>query len=155
MMNNKREYFGINNNGYTRIVLFVGNYVIKIPSVRNLHKRMGVGAFLLGLKSNKQEHKFNKVKWVELCPVKFYIPGGLLLIMSRASPLCIDDWKSFCYDKFVTRGCPEAKKVLNDHNGDVSRVSDPSYLVVPSENKIDSYGYYKGRIVAVDYGGYR
>ena len=82
-------------------------------------------------------------------------PFGLLLVMERAEPLSDEDWSSFCYETFVTRGNPQAKVIFDDNNGDVSHLTDPIHCIVPSENKIDSYGYYDNRIVAVDYGGYR
>jgi hypothetical protein len=33
----------------------------------------------------------------ELCPVRFYIPGGFLVVMPYARPLTPEQWQAFDY----------------------------------------------------------
>jgi hypothetical protein len=85
--------------------------------------------FLHGLLSNLQERTFAKTGWPELCPVLFADPLGLIVIMPRAVPLT--SWDELPYvEGFV-------------HKEDYS---------LPVEIKLDSFGWLKGKIVAIDYG---
>lgn len=110
--------------GATRRVLLIGEIAIKVPTVRSW------GLFLYGLLGNMQERNFSRTGWKQLCPVLFALPGGFLLVMRRARPLVLIDWHEFDYDRFVDQ---------------------PDYRV-PAEEKMDSFGWLDGRIVAVDYG---
>lgn len=79
-----------------------------------------------------QEKEFSGVDEFKdrLCPVIFYIPLGLLVVMPRARVLKRDEiskeeLKKFCT---LTKG------------------------YIPAELKHDSFGYFKGKLVAIDYG---
>ena len=150
-----RPFFEIDGKGYTRFVVLIGKYAFKLPVIRKIYSRPGAGAFLRGLQSNKQEYSFSKEKWTGLCPVRLYVPGGVLIVMDRADPLSQEEWRNFDYKKFVAQGNEIALRKLELHGGDASRFTEPEYMLIPSENKIDSFGNINGRLVAIDYGGYR
>lgn len=112
--------------GSTRYVFFIGNYAFKIPS---LH---GYTQFLWGLLANMQEVKFSKISSIKdkLCPVVFYIPFGLMLVMPKVrvlnqNEISKSELESFCLDK----NC-----------------------IIPSEIKYDSFGYLGNKLVAIDFG---
>ena len=79
-----------------------------------------------------QERQFSKTGHIKLCPVSFSIPGGWLVIMPRCSRLLHAEYS------VISRN--------------FSRWIDVGDMVLPVENKYDSFGQYKGRTVAVDYG---
>lgn len=112
--------------GATRWVFIVGRYAVKIPSLHNWR------CFLNGLLGNMQETQFSKTGHEKLCPVLFSIWGGWLVIM----PFC--------------------PKLIDAHYSVISRNFsswiDVGEMVLPVENKYNSFGYYKGMVVAVDYG---
>lgn len=83
--------------------------------------------FLIGLLGNMQERDFCKMDPERMMPVKFCCPGGFFLIMPRADPLPREVFFNLDYDEYV-KAC------------------------IPVENKLDSFGMYQGRIVAIDYG---
>lgn len=112
-------------SGATRDVILTDRFAIKVPKLTH-----GWAGFLHGLLANMQERTFSATGWPELCPVRFSIPGGWLLIMHRARPLTAAEWKGLDFATFV---------------------DTPDY-VVPVEEKISSFGVFGGRIVAVDYG---
>ena len=101
--------------GCTRTVLLFKNYVIKLPSFRSWKY------FLIGLLANIHEHQWWLLtKSNRLCPVKFYIPGGFLLVMPRCDTLeTFDDWDYFDelpLDKKVENlGMYNGKVVLIDY----------------------------------------
>lgn len=64
-----------------------------------------------------------------LAPVLFSIPGGWLNVMPRCEPISRDD-----FDSIITE-----IMIMN--------------ATLPVEEKLDSFGWYQDRIVAVDYGG--
>ncbi len=114
--------------GATRTVLLIGAYAIKVPRLfswaacwRN---------FLLGLIANMQEAEWGVTGFPEFCPVLFSIPGGFLVVMSRADPLTEEQFDSIDWETFCNK---------QDY-----------YCFV--ERKIENMGLYQGRIVAVDYG---
>jgi len=151
----RRPYFEVNRNGYTRLVILWGRYAIKIPSTRKIYTRAGAGAFIRGLKSNRQESRYSKLGWVEICPVYFCFPWGLLLVMRRATPLLLEDWQNFDYVAFVQHD-KLVRKVDKKQLEQIARVSvDPKDGLVPVECKQDSFGIVDNRIVAIDYGGFR
>lgn len=82
--------------------------------------------FLFGLLANMQEVQFSKMKDERACPVLFSLWGGWLLVMPRCEPITRDDFRRL----------------------DISDYNPP----IPVEDKEDSFGYYNGRIVAIDYG---
>lgn len=112
--------------GVTREVLLIGRWAFKIPKLTGSWKM-----FLSGLLANMQEREFGRLGWPQLCPVLFSIPGGWLVVMRRAEPLSLNDWRTFDAEEFI--------------------VSNPPNLL-PVETKPDSFGWLGGRIVAVDYG---
>lgn len=83
-----------------------------------------------------QEARFSKAGWPELCPVVFACLGGWFIVMRRAEPLTRDEFLSLNYAEWIKGG-------QSLPNGE---------LVIPVENKLDSFGKVDGRIVAVDYG---
>lgn len=117
--------------GATRMVLFLPSFsrryprgvVVKLP--RPTHWRL----FLHGLLGNMQEAEFSKAGWKQLCPVLFSLPGGFLVVMPR---------------------CQVFQGKLSDRDYQTF-VNQPNYCV-PVENKAGSFGYYRKRLVAIDYG---
>ena len=112
-------------NGVSRTVFLAGKYAIKIPSCREY--RM----FLHGLLANMQEVVFSKTGWPELCPICFYLPLGLMVIMPRCEPMLDKDFQNFDYEKFTVHD---------------------DYTLTYIENKPDSFGILNGKVVAIDYG---
>jgi hypothetical protein len=125
-------------NGCTRRVYLIGKYAIKIPQFHYEWHH-----FLLGLLANMQEVTFSKMKDERLCPVLFYIPGGWLIVMPRCIPIS----RKIFYDLDVTRFWPDENEDYHPAN-----VCERASFNVPVENKQDSFGYYNGKIVAIDYG---
>ena len=111
-------------SGATRHVLLVGRWAIKIPRVTCWRN------FLQGLLANMQEWEFARAGWPELCPVRWSMPGGWMVVMPRAEPLTAAQWSNFRPYDFCDR---------------------PAYMV-PAEPKFSSFGVLAGQIVAVDYG---
>jgi hypothetical protein len=97
---------------------------IKIPRLTSWK------SFLTGLLCNIQERQFAKTGWAELCPVYFADPWGFIVVMPRCMPLHRDYWLKFNFQEFVNK---------------------PNYCI-PVECKYDSFGKYKDKTVAVDYG---
>ena len=111
--------------GATRNVLLTKRTAIKIP--RFVEWRL----FLHGLLANMQEAAFWRFQHsTKLCPVLWSMPGGFLLVMAHATELSRDDFAAFDFEGFV----------------------DAEGWLVPVEDKLDSFGWYQGRIVAIDYG---
>ncbi len=113
-------------SGSTRWVLLVGRFAFKIPSLHSWKN------FLWGLLANMQEVEFSKCKDMrhKLCPVKFHLPLGLLVVMPKVRILFKDELPKEALEKF----CIEEN------------------FIIPAELKYDSFGYFKGKLVAVDYG---
>lgn len=109
--------------GSTRTVILTKNYAFKLPLFYTWK------TFLTGLLSNMQEVSFSNVH-EDLCPILFSLPGGFLVVMPRCEPLSLNDFVSIDMQEFVDR--PDIR--------------------LPVEDKQDSFGWYQGRIVAVDYG---
>jgi hypothetical protein len=86
--------------------------------------------FLCGLLANLQERTFAQAGWPELCPIKFSLPLGFLIVMPRVKVLTEKEFETFDYERFVNH---------KDYH-------------VPVEAKRDSFGWLDGKIVAVDYG---
>jgi hypothetical protein len=115
--------------GATRCVLLIKGYAIKMPRLAEWR------LFLNGLLGNMQETVWwTNLKDDKLCPILFSIPGGFLNIMPRVSPISereYVDLQRFSYPWIST-----ADEECN----------------LPVEWKKDSFGWYQGRIVAIDYG---
>lgn len=112
--------------GSTRWVLLIGNVAIKFPAL------WGWSNFLKGLLANMQERLMWNCSEMKdkLCPIVFSIPYGFLIVMRRAKVATVlDITEEQLYDY-----CQHEKWVL------------------PVELKHDSFGYYKGKLVAIDYG---
>lgn len=109
--------------GTTRIVFLTERYAIKIPTWESWSH------FLYGLLANMQEVSFSKLS-KRLCPITFRVRAGFLLVMERAEPLSMEEFVLIDFDKFI----------------------DCGDLVLPVENKLDSFGKIRGQIVAIDYG---
>ena len=116
------------SRGCTREVVLVGSWALKLPSLRSWR------LFLTGLLCNQQETSFASLGWPEVCPVKFSIPGGFLVVMPRVIPLSESRKEPVTDEEF------EAWTVRADGE-------------IPAEAKLDSFGSYEGRVVAIDYGG--
>lgn len=110
--------------GATRFVVLTSRYAFKIPRL------ISWKSFLQGLLANMQERTFAQTKWSQLCPVYWGDPLGILVVMPRCMPLRRDFWNSFDFESF--------RNQLD--------------YAVPVENKYDSFGYFKGKPVAIDYG---
>lgn len=109
--------------GTTREVLLIGKYAVKFASVRSYR------LFLRGILGNMQERMFSKnLNVVGMCPVLFSGPLLLFIIMPR------------CENPGLTRN--EAEEIAK-------KMRDTG---IPVESKPCSFGIYKGKIVAVDYG---
>jgi hypothetical protein len=108
--------------GTTRIVLLTRRYAVKFPNVRRWR------TFLYGLLANESEVAFSKMRWPELCPVRFGC--SFFVVMDRAEPLTPKQWASFNALAFCQK---------EDYT-------------VPAENKVDSFGWLENKIVAIDYG---
>lgn len=123
--------------GCTRTVFLIGKYAIKIPRLN-----YGWQLFLKGLLCNMQEVHFNTMKDDRMAPIYFSIPGGWLVVMARCKPLT--DWQfknEIDLDYFWNQEF--------DHS---DFQSDPNSFKIPVEYKQDSFGWYRGKIVAIDYG---
>lgn len=112
-------------HGVTRVVILTRRYAIKLPNGESWK------SLLYGLLANMQERRFAVMDWPELCPVRFSLPGGWLVVMPRARVMTDDEFATFDFAAFVYKG----------------------EYVVPAERKSDSFGYLDGRVVAIDYGG--
>jgi len=114
--------------GATRVVVLSGNYALKFPSLYSWRH------FLAGLLANIQEYEFSTLKDDRMCPVVFRIWGGWLSVMPRCEKLTQDDFDKLNYKVYRPEHHTEGK------------------CKVPVENKFDSFGWYNGKIVAIDYG---
>ena len=112
--------------GATRTVFLTRRYALKVP--RLIEWRL----FLYGLLANMQERKFwRHLRHEKLCPVLWSVPGGWLVVMPRVVSLTCEEFADVDHATFVQ---------LDDIG------------VIPVEDKQDSFGWYEGRMVAVDYG---
>ena len=90
-----------------------------------------------------QEVMFSKMKDDRLCPIKFYIPGGWLIVMPRCNIIIDEDFQNLDVNLFW----PNDKEDYHPDN-----TCEENEFNAPVENKQDSFGYYNGKIVAIDYG---
>lgn len=113
--------------GSTRYVILTRKYAYKIPALYSW------AHFLKGLLGNMQEKDFSKIKdWShKLCPILFYVRGGFLVVMPRCQEL------------------QPTEMTLDELDG-YAQINEA--FKVPAENKYNSWGYYKGKLVAIDYG---
>lgn len=120
----------LNTRGVTRLVILTRRSAIKIPRFW-WYGHFRWESFLWGLQGNMQERDFSGQPG--LCPVRWSIPGGWLLVMRRAEPI-VRELTDAEYEAFADR-------------------EDCSYHALV-ENKIDSFGILDGELVAIDYGGF-
>lgn len=118
--------------GTTRITFLVKDYAIKVPNYRNWR------SFLCGILGNLQEREFGRCKFSKLAPVLWVSWGGFILVMPRVS---------------VKRG-QAGRRCLRRWLINLSTLDYNERMMYHNivEQKTDSVGYYKGRVVAVDYG---
>ena len=124
--------------GVTRLVFITKKWAFKIPQLK-----FGWEFFLRGLLANMQEVEFNKMHDKRMCPIKFYLPGGFLVVMPYCPPITKKDFNKNILDKFY----PNNKEDYHPNN-----ICEHRYFNVPVEYKQDSFGYYNNNIVAIDYG---
>lgn len=110
-------------HGSSRSVILVGNYAIKFPRVWTWR------SFWRGFIHNLNEREWSGFA-PQLCPVLFCFPGGLFLIMPRCRPLTRKDYMGLCMKEMLI------------YQG----------TCLPAEDKIDSFGWHKEKIVIIDYG---
>ncbi len=119
--------------GCTRIVFLVGRFAIKVPQLWACDGKLSWSQFLHGLLANMQEVTFSRARWPELCPVKFHVPGGFLVIMPRCEVM------------------PETEQAILAIQAVMTGAERKGYII-PAEGKANSWGTLDGRMVALDYG---
>ena len=117
--------------GCSRISILIFNYCIKLPNLIDNCVYTGiygkVYSLSKGIQHNITEYKIaNSTN--EVCPVHFSFLG-LINIMPRCRVLTIKEFDAFDFKSY---------KYKEDYN-------------IPVENKPDSFGWYKNKIVAIDY----
>lgn len=122
--------------GATRLVILTRRHAIKPPRPTAWH------LFLSGLLANRTERIFAQTEWPELCPIRWSLPGGWLVVMPR------------CNEVTARSVWPSEPERTEDHLPDdlYERLVEHDDYRVPAENKLFSWGWYAGRLVAVDYG---
>lgn len=120
--------------GCTRTVFLTRRYAIKIPRLN-----YGWRLFLQGLLCNMQEVHFNTMKDNRMAPILYYVWGGWMLIMPRCKELSKRDFEEMDFTRFQPLEPNKCNMLASTFN-------------VPVELKLDSFGWYEGRIVAIDYG---
>ena len=140
----------VNRRGVTRIVFIFKNVVVKIPNFTYSWKH-----FLIGITNNIQEKEMwramvcvgNEFKTPPskyfgnyilmsdlLCPVRWASWGGWILIMEKA-----DVEKHIEEVRSLNPGCPYFSYSDWKNNG------------LDGDDKPDNFGYYKNRLVKIDY----
>jgi hypothetical protein len=116
----------VNRQGATRIVFLTRRWAIKVPNVLDGYK-----LFLCGLLANLQESRmWQNFPKPELCPVRFHLPLGLLVVMPRLDVLTDTEYANLDYESFRDRG----------------------EYSLPVEDKPNSFGWMNGQPVVIDYG---
>lgn len=122
MLQSAEPDFKIVTTGRNRLVVLIGPYTLKLPSLRCRRD------LLFGLLNNLDEAAYFRDKAVPAaCPVLWCAPGGWLLVMPRARPLTVSEFAKI------------------DH---LALAGDR----VGVEHKVDSYGHLRGSVVVLDYG---
>lgn len=123
--------------GSTRIVLLTKRHALKFPSMYDWKQ------FCLGMVDNMTEWEWRRVAKnpdSHICPPLWCSPLGLLLVMPRCSPI-----------KNVGLYHVELKRICS---------LSPTTTTIAPEFYLDdanpsNYGYYKGRMVKLDFAGGR
>lgn len=118
----------INQQGCSRLVILTKRYAFKLPALINSANRLSWKSFLHGLLANMQEAQFGRSCCEGLCPVRFFIPGGFLVVMPRAVEITDEEFLAMDIEGFIDRG---------------------DYCL-PVEKKANSFGWLDGEIVAID-----
>jgi hypothetical protein len=117
------------HRGANRWVICNKSYAFKFPSP------VSYISFLSGLRANVVEvGNFNYAKrgifpLEKLCPICFFIPFGLFIVMKKAKILTDKEFENF----------------------DCVAFCDLGNATLPVEQKPDSFGYLNNQIVATDY----
>lgn len=129
----------INTHGTVRIVILCFGLAFKVPYP--FARKGRNGGLRDGRMSNLEELKLWKrtgsteIGGVSLCPIKFSLPFGLLIVMPEAKPFTWDEWKAMDfrdrYDNFT---------------------QPATALGVDDTIKPDTFGRLNGKIVVLDYG---
>jgi len=134
--------------GCTRIVILTKKYAIKIPQFKFQWNH-----FLLGLLANIQEAHFSKVRNEDrVCPVLFHVWGGFLLVMPKCVKITRDEFFKLDSRRFWPIQEGDHWKYTEKSFFPGEYVDNDNIYNIPVENKEDSFGWYKNRIVAIDYG---
>jgi hypothetical protein len=110
--------------GFTRTVLLVGGWAVKVPCCR-----YGWRIFLAGLLCNIQERTWAAAGIPECCPVLWADPLGFVVVMRRIETL----GRELTEQEFLA-------------------FRETASYLVPCENKPHHFGWWNGKMVTVDYG---
>ncbi len=120
----------IDRTGCSRIVILTKRLAWKVPAFYDSSNHWSWRTFCQGMLANMQEVAFSKAGWPELCPIRFHIPLGLLVVMPKVQLLTDDE---FC-------------------EMDFKAFTEKEDYYVPVEEKTNSFGWLNGQVVAIDYG---
>lgn len=123
----------INKSGGTRLILLTKRYVFKIPRMNSWKH------FVQGMLSNLTEGQWKGYDNPHLCPITYSNCLGLLVVMRTAKP--VEDEELFKSD---------LQKLYDDIDDDEYRTLDRDFFEYDAFPK--NFGYYKGRLVKIDYG---
>ena len=122
MPSSREPFVRIVTAGRNRLVILVGRWALKVPSMRCWRD------FLFGLLNNLTERDRSRSGVLPAaCPVLWCAPGGFVLVMPRARMLTPAEFASLDYGTVVGDRCSV-------------------------EHKPDSFGIVDGRLVVLDYG---
>lgn len=119
-------------SGATRNVLLTKHYAFKIPRLSPWSWIL----FRLGFHCNRLERRYGRLGHEKLCPVLFADPFGLLVVMPR----CENAKPLEPYRDLASRAMCEVEWDFWNRQG------------LPFDNYYFNFGYYEGRLVALDYG---
>lgn len=125
----------LNKEGSTRWVLLIGRIAIKFPCPSTKK------SWLQGLVANMVERELAYTKSDTLCPVYFSAWWGLFNIVPRVAVLTDEE-----YIEHVLKVHPKSPNYVN------IILWPCNDFVLHIEGKSNSYGWYKGKVVAIDYG---
>ena len=119
-----------NISGSTRFVILIGKLAFKFPKISN---------FMKGMENNKIEYvRFREYPNLNLCPIYLSVPFGLLNIMPKCTMM---DSNISKYDYLIKVNIFLENGLKNPDLGWYTEDCTPKNL-----------GYFKKRIVRVDYG---
>lgn len=121
--------------GRTRLVILVGKLAFKFPNVTSWFW------FLRGLLDNMHEYQHRNDHTDALAPIFFFIPGGFLNVMARV-------------ETFTEEDCPPIKDYFKSLYKAHKNGSESAYAVleITEAAECGNFGYYKDRVVSIDYG---